>query len=66
MVEWQGKDEFVICPVDEVEEHRSAIVCKSDLHSTEYDDLPPYVQESLNRLRFFDKKKSKIFTCDST
>ena len=52
-VEWQGQENFVVCPPEQIDSTGPAFICYTKLRRVLYEELPDYVQEELKKLKFF-------------
>jgi len=55
-VEWQGEENFFVCPPEHIEQTGSALICRTKFRKVDYNDLPDYVQSELLKLKFFSKR----------
>ena len=53
-IEWQGQENYVVCPPEHVENTGSAFICHTRLKRVRFDELPSYVQDELLKLKYFD------------
>lgn len=59
-VEWQGGENFFVCPPEHIEPTGAALICRTRFRRVDYDELPDYVQGELLKLKFFSKRTVKI------
>ena len=58
-IEWQGSENFVICPPEHIESTGPAFICHTKLRRVEYERLPDYIQIELDKLKLFNKQLVK-------
>jgi len=55
-MEWQGSNNFFVCPPEHVEQTSSALICRTRFRRVEFSQLQDFVQSELLQLRFFDPR----------
>jgi len=55
-VEWQGDENYFVCPPEHIEQTGSALICSTKFRKVDFDDLQDYIQAELLKLKFFSKK----------
>jgi hypothetical protein len=58
-VEWQGSENFVICPPEHVESTGAALICYTKLRRVEFEELQDYIQVELEKLKLFNRAISR-------
>lgn len=53
-VEWQGSENFVICPPEHLESTGAALICHTILRRVQFEELQPYLQVQLQNFKFFN------------
>lgn len=59
-VEWQGKENFVVCPPEHIENTGAAFICHTKLRRVEFEELPDYVQAELEKIKMFNRTMARI------
>jgi hypothetical protein len=59
-VEWQGKENFVVCPPEHIESTGAAFICHTKLRRVEFEELPDYVQVELENLKLFNRTMARV------
>jgi hypothetical protein len=54
-VEWQGSENFVICPPEHLENTGAAIICHTKLRRVQFEELQDYIQVELENFKFFNR-----------
>lgn len=55
-VEWQGEENFIVCPPEHVEQTGASLICRTRLRRVDFGDLQDYVQSELLQLKFFNRR----------
>jgi hypothetical protein len=58
-VEWQGAENFVICPPEHLEQTGAALICHTILRRVQFEELQPYLQIELTKFKFFNPTITK-------
>jgi len=59
-VEWQGQDNFFVCPPEHVDQTGAALICHTKFRKIEFNDLHDYVQSELLKLKYFSPRMAKL------
>jgi len=59
-VEWQGEENFFVCPPEHVEQTGAALICRTKFRKVAFGDLPDYVQAELLKLKYFSIRMVKV------
>ncbi len=54
-MEWQGQENFVVCPPEHIEFTSPALICHTKLRRVEFEELPDYIQTELENLKLFSR-----------
>ncbi len=55
-VEWQGEENFFVCPPEHIEQTGAALICRTRFRKVDFEELPDFVQGELLKLRFFNPR----------
>ena len=58
-IEWQGQENFVVCPPEHIESTGPAFICHTNLRRVDFSVLPDYIKEELTKMKFFSPLMAK-------